>query len=230
MATKYEMPELREKLVRIVESEWPLTLDEFEDFDRRQDELYKRHEDGIVELSSWPLHLIPEPAAAIALALEFNIPSILPAAYYDISRCSVECDWEDVNLNSLGFHVCHRGKPARWHSMSAPAHRHLLRIQGVINFGAFRVQRSCSIGPRRTCQAFLTCKGIWSELSLQLVTPKLHCDILKRLRDIQHVKENHSDPLPSKLCKSCEEIFLEEMVVMREHVWSKIQEIFEAFM
>jgi len=227
MATKYEMPELREKLVRIVESEWPMTPDEFEDFDRRHDELYKRYKDGIVELASWPLHLLPEPAAAIALALEFNIPSILPAAYYDLSRCDVDWEWDNVNLDSMAFHVCHHGKPPRWHLMSAAAHRNLLRVHGAISSGAFNVQSCCSTEPRRNCQAFPTCKGIWSDLRLRLVTPKLHCDILKCLRDILHVKENGSKTLPSKLCKSCEQTFLYEVVDMRENIWSQIVEIFQ---
>ncbi len=42
MATKYEMSDLREKLIRIVESEWPMTLEEFEDYEQRHEELRKR--------------------------------------------------------------------------------------------------------------------------------------------------------------------------------------------
>ncbi len=77
------MNDLRVKLIRIVEFQWPQTLDELEKRDLVLEEARKSQE----ECAEWPLMLLPEPAAAVSLAEEFNIQSILPAAYYDL-RCS----------------------------------------------------------------------------------------------------------------------------------------------
>ncbi len=83
------------------ESEWPLDVEDLGTKDQLLNDYLNHEDDGVREdafiFSSWPLHFVPEPASAIALAEDYDIDSILPAAYYDILRCSPRVDWDEFN-------------------------------------------------------------------------------------------------------------------------------------
>ena len=70
--------------------DWPTTLDEWLVL---EDELEKaaREELGLHSLGMD--NRFPEPASAIRIALDYNIPSILPAAFYTLSRIRAKEDW-----------------------------------------------------------------------------------------------------------------------------------------
>ncbi|KZV82061.1 hypothetical protein EXIGLDRAFT_779009, partial [Exidia glandulosa HHB12029] len=89
IATKYEMPLLCTEIVRILERDWPTTLDEWDDNERilqrrisqkSRDPTKKRFDKAQLD------DIGPEPARIIALALECNVRSILPAAFYHLKR------------------------------------------------------------------------------------------------------------------------------------------------
>ncbi len=57
MASKYLMGDLRMKLVRIVEQEWPLRLRDMEQRDGTLEKVFDN--DSFID-TEWPTHLIPE--------------------------------------------------------------------------------------------------------------------------------------------------------------------------
>jgi hypothetical protein len=92
LANKYAMDNLRRRIVNRVEQDWPVTLQLWDSLEY-QINLAKRRagyslKDADFHHSYLDDHL-PEPASAIRLARECDIPTILPAAFYHLSRLSV---------------------------------------------------------------------------------------------------------------------------------------------
>lgn len=76
------MDHVRSKVVARIEADWPITLEEWD-----QDEEFYSSDDirdfkRRRRLRSAP----PEPAAAVVLARRFDMPTILPAAFYELTR------------------------------------------------------------------------------------------------------------------------------------------------
>ncbi|KAJ6628887.1 hypothetical protein B0H10DRAFT_1777682 [Mycena sp. CBHHK59/15] len=88
MATKYEMEPLRDRIVAQIEADWPHSLFEWDRLEREIESITKDHnsyDDYMVD----DLYLdekLPEPGAAIRLAIDWSIPKILPSAFYHLSR------------------------------------------------------------------------------------------------------------------------------------------------
>jgi len=95
LANKYGMDHLRHRIVMHVEADWPQSLWQW---DRLEAEIHSM-------VQTWPEEhglyipnvdniddILPEPASAIRLGRECDIPSILPAAFYHLSRLSIHDD------------------------------------------------------------------------------------------------------------------------------------------
>jgi hypothetical protein len=78
----------------------------------------------------YPDELFPEPASAIRLARERNIPTILPAAFYHLSRLSIENDWGRADMQSEGVK---NGCAAEWSLLTADDLRCLLTGQAKLS-------------------------------------------------------------------------------------------------
>ena len=91
------MDSFRSRIVRHFEADWPRTLAEWDRLEAEIDYMMEEHQDdknedyyGRVD-GLFLDQRLPEPAAAIRLALEFGIPSILPAAFYTLAQTTP--DW-----------------------------------------------------------------------------------------------------------------------------------------
>ncbi|KAG6891551.1 hypothetical protein C0992_004409 [Termitomyces sp. T32_za158] len=78
LSTKYLIDSLRAKALTHLNKAWPASLKEW---DARED-LARTHETDLTNSS----HPYPHPIAVINLAREVDAPSLLPAAFYDLSR------------------------------------------------------------------------------------------------------------------------------------------------
>ena len=115
LADKYGIENLREHLIKVVASDWPTTLKEWDVFEIEvkavKEKLAVMNDD---EQHSEDLHClrdhIPEPAAAIVFAHEFGCHQILPAAYYQLSTIEPNHDW---NFDEDSSVPC-----ARWELLS----------------------------------------------------------------------------------------------------------------
>jgi len=79
LATKYQVDHLRKPIITILEGDWPTDLDTWH---LAEGELKALHEayDNLLDESA------PEPCSAIALARCCDVPTILVAAFYHLSR------------------------------------------------------------------------------------------------------------------------------------------------
>lgn len=98
LALKYEVAMLRTIIIRHLEREWPCTLAEWEQEQHKQSVDNPRlagirTETGTGRVLDYMK--LPEPASAIRFALEFDCPSILPAAFYELLQCGVMAQWDD---------------------------------------------------------------------------------------------------------------------------------------
>lgn len=100
MANKYQVDFVRRIIVTRLESDWPQTIEAWLRLEREIEGMKQDLRDrDCYETHIPPLELdnaLPEPASAILLARECNIPSILPPAFYHLSRLSIEDDWDLV--------------------------------------------------------------------------------------------------------------------------------------
>ncbi len=112
----------------------PLTIDDLEIRDQSLEEFLRNC--GVQRPLGWPTQFVPEPAAAIALAEDFDIKTILPAVYYDLMRCLTDKGWDEALEADLQFFATNTrmGKPARWDCLSAKSFRKLLRLRDFAEY------------------------------------------------------------------------------------------------
>ncbi|TDL23947.1 hypothetical protein BD410DRAFT_786646 [Rickenella mellea] len=103
LATKYQIDTLRKRMITHLEAYWPSSLDEWSKLKL----LYGN-------AKRWRFRL--EPVQAINLARAYDIPTILPTAYYFLSTINPGYDWEVwVKLHSQA--PC-MAAAARWNSLT----------------------------------------------------------------------------------------------------------------
>lgn len=118
LAIKYECDALRTRLVENIEADWPQTLVQWDA--RRTEAIIARSEHGLRGNGKVNgLYLddrLPEPASAIRIASDFNIPSILPAAFYQLASINTDADWDAYRSSPTveGKHLRFGARTARW--------------------------------------------------------------------------------------------------------------------
>lgn len=225
MATKYMMVNLRASLVRILESEWPTTVDEFDAKDQPLHDFLKRswkYEARHLR-DKWPAHWIPEPGAAIWLAEEFGITSILPAAYYDLSRCNPRYDWVEFSYEDL---TAQSRKCARWGCLPRESLRKLHRLQDILLDVANDLWEDLKINLASECHCacFLSrqtdCEKIWARMVKEASDTELRPnerDVLLELRNLR------TRVVHSAICPKSKDLFVSAINESREEIWVRIQ-------
>ncbi|KLO13577.1 hypothetical protein SCHPADRAFT_873836 [Schizopora paradoxa] len=224
MSSKYLMGDLRARLVRVLEQEWPLRLRDMEQMARNLDDVYARV--GYFSDTGWPTYFVPEPAAAIALAEDFNILSILPAAYYDLLRCEPGTSWdgtfERMERDEMRNEMLLTGgdKPARWECLSAESLTKVLRLQKYIqneywdlNIRLFHEGTECKE----------SCRDNFSEIvgdSWKAPSRVQERDILRALQDISTGLNN-----TTSVCYKCVEAYLGKIKNARAAIWKGFKAI-----
>ncbi|THG98537.1 hypothetical protein EW026_g3664 [Hermanssonia centrifuga] len=116
LAIKYECETIRARIVENLEADWPQTLAQWDA--RRLEATIARSEHGLRPNGKVDgLYLddrLPEPASAIRIASDFNIPSILPAAFYNLALINTDADWDKYRANPIT-----EGKPLRFGARTA---------------------------------------------------------------------------------------------------------------
>ncbi|EJD42417.1 hypothetical protein AURDEDRAFT_115054 [Auricularia subglabra TFB-10046 SS5] len=79
VANKWDVDALRSDVVDFLEREWPSAL---EAWDEREEAIREQIAEGLIESGTDG----PDAAQTITIASEYNIPSILPSAYYHLNR------------------------------------------------------------------------------------------------------------------------------------------------
>ncbi|KAI0074307.1 hypothetical protein K474DRAFT_73371 [Panus rudis PR-1116 ss-1] len=130
LAIKYECDALRARIVENLEADWPQTLAQWDA--RRTEAIMMRSEHAQQQNGKVNgLYLddrLPEPASAIRIASDYNIPSILPAAFYELSLLSTDADWDKYRstpAHAGGKHLRFGARTARWNLLDK---RDLMRL------------------------------------------------------------------------------------------------------
>ncbi|KAF7291045.1 BTB domain-containing protein [Mycena chlorophos] len=212
MATKYEMDALRNRIVSQLQADWPHTLREWDRLESEIEALVEEHE-SCDELMVDETHLddrLPEPCAAIRLAMECRIPKILPAALYHLSRLDIDDDWFECRQND----AMDDGEPrrtARWDLLLGDDFRLLLKLRHLLsnydydeiyaNYGAASSCRS----PEACLDGWYKTRGHWESCT----------DPLKELQSFVQDR-------PSTLCKHCWSSAQNKAQDAREDLWKEI--------
>ncbi len=192
VATKYEIHSIRQCIVKRLESDWPQTLRGWENL-----------------VASKRTRL--EPAAAIRLATEFDIPSILPAAFYALVQINPEQEW------SMSGDIV-RG--ARWDMLHAEDYRRYVRgkhnlavkMKEMYN-NVFKVDGAC-------CESLTRCRKTLNEACRGDAQDFLLPDPLRIFIGSWSAKK-------LAVCLDCHLSVIINDYKAREELWEGLPEIFQ---
>lgn len=129
LAIKYECDALRTRLVESIEADWPQTLAQWDA--RRSEAIIARSEHSLRANGKINgLYLddrLPEPASAVRIASDFEVPSILPAAFYQLALISTDADWDIYRMSAAteAKYLRFGARTARWQLLDK---RDLMRL------------------------------------------------------------------------------------------------------
>ncbi|GJE88212.1 hypothetical protein PsYK624_042950 [Phanerochaete sordida] len=157
LATKYEMDDIRRQLVPVLERDWPSA---YSDWMQVETELGER----LTRTRARPIDERQSPAMAVQIGTQARIRSILPAAYYDLSRillrppppANVDYYYQSRWVNSallerddlerlavgrerIGYYVRQQLHPNVLQAATAPAHMEQLAFSCTAGGGTARV-------------------------------------------------------------------------------------------
>lgn len=115
LSRKYAIDRVYAQIVRHLESDWPQTLSDWDKLERYIEFVTNNSNSGVERIDDH----FPEPAAAIKLARQFDTSSILPAAFYHLSRLSVLDDWDKIHVDPSIAIRNPTNRTARWDLLSA---------------------------------------------------------------------------------------------------------------
>ncbi|KAF9219772.1 hypothetical protein BS17DRAFT_716408 [Gyrodon lividus] len=190
LATKYLVDSLREKALNHLAVAWPTTL---KGWDAREDTARS------LELQAGPgaMSIYPSPIAVINLAREVNAPSLLPSAFYDLSRYhfsqifdhgeSFEDSAWQCPLSSADMQRLALGKEASQHAITT-------LIQSMGSHAHSITGNPFGYNPYSQGHTHRTCKRDFSEL-VALATQHYLFDHERGCTDPLYVAEELGQPL-----------------------------------
>lgn len=175
--------------------------------------------------------ILPEPASAIRLARDCDIPSILPAAFYHLSRLGIEHEWDRARrtpgeYTEFSQYYGPKQRTAHWSLLDGDDMRRVLR--GKANMRKYArlsgLTRTCG-GPGDTNAGPGTCEflvdGSFASDLWQRLMKYAESDIVKGLKDL--TQEVYSPD--HQVCWSC--LVRIKDCLDGETFWGKIPEFFE---
>ena len=162
--------------------------------------------------------MFPEPVSAINLGRSYNIPNILPAALYHLSRIKLSSDYyqmhtEPTRSNADSQQRLHAGlRSARWELLTAEDHCALTELKDYIQNCLTKLMAESS--PHLVCKAGM--ERAYSEIVRSSMATR---DILRQLKIGFNV--------PHYICSVC--LMQGKMVTssMRKDIWDQLAVILE---
>ncbi|TFY80791.1 hypothetical protein EWM64_g3228 [Hericium alpestre] len=238
LANKYEIQHLRANIIQKLEEDWPRTLSEWDEIEHYaegkaktcvQDVQWDRTCDDFPDL-----HL-PEAASAINLSHACNVPNILPAAFYHLSRISILHDWDrtHVALEDNGIpdysDLVNGARTARWNLLSKEDFICLLtgreRLKDAINVKVWTEHNAHVTHPHPN-EDYGGCKSkYWSKVwDVVERACRESSDVLKTLRDVVDILQSSGNPA---LCYSCEHGIKKGIDEVRNEIWNGLHDYFD---
>lgn len=230
MATKYQTDDLCTRLIEHIKADWPQTLEQWDSMLAEVAALNTEEQQPDVQYSPTTspttpsFQRLPDPCASIALASEFDIPCLLPAAFYTLAcahpdpRLQSEMNPASVPAPALAAH-----RPARWERLPPGAFFRLVRGQWALrNWLAEHVR---GFGPAFNCADPQRCQPVWAqaEMSPQAVAfEMLQPDILAVHKRVYEKMEQREEDLCIR-CRHC----VAENRDGREKIWAQLPSWFQ---
>jgi hypothetical protein len=212
MATKYEMEPLRDRIISQLQADWPNTLAEWDRLETEVAGLVREHKHGKSGMVD-DLYIdekLPEPAAAIRLAMECNVPKIMPSAVYHLSRLSIDDDWLErrKDRTDLGY-----ARTARWDLLEAADLKLVLKLRELFTEYGFDLLYN----PPKGCPSSTVCSHIWDKTCLRW----------QRASDPLELLRKFDETRPAGLCKLCWNEVRDDIQQCRLDLWDAICESVE---
>ncbi|TDL14655.1 hypothetical protein BD410DRAFT_778730 [Rickenella mellea] len=206
LATKYQMDTLRNRIIEQIISDWPKTLYEWDAIESHN-AFFEKAPDSLKEQI-----IQSEPAAAIEIARLFDIPSILPAAFLQLTRTKIQNRWS-ARPKDPKDRMCHY---ARWELLGAEDSLRIVEITRSIHitvlcFQTFDLHKSTGCSNVSYCETRLQ----W-EFNIFSSHYPLSLDILADVACLSsYISKN------CKLCKSCDENISKRLKQLRHNIWNE---------
>lgn len=216
LANKYCMDALRARIVQHIEQDWPQSLAQW---DQLEGEIEVMIEGRRIDRQSSCMLLddcLPEPASAIRLGRECNIPSILPAAFYHLSRLSV---FNDKQVKSPDATAELTKRSADWHSLDVTDLICLLKGRFMLSvaLNAFlRPWRPDNADHFSEICTTLRQHQLWADIKLQCSHSS---DILLTLRRLGMQTYD-------EVCYACCRSIQMHLHQLRREIWARLPEFF----
>lgn len=205
MALKYKVNCITDVLSAQLEQDWPTNIWEWDAFES-DDALYMK---GSMDVY---LDMYPEPVAAIEFARMANLPSILPAAFYQLSRVTTDDDYK--GNDSLGISWNLNKRSARWSELSKEDIFTLAVGKERLSRCLMNIQRGLI---KEIPAAETMCREAWK------LMPVLKSDDI--LHDLQEICK--PDKLPGVfMCKNCQSKVNGRARTEREALWVLLPQLF----
>lgn len=108
LADKYDMPRLLEAYLPRIQADWPMALMKWDDIERQIEAMYKYFDQLMKEASGLDYlnDFLAEPACVIRFGRTAQVPEVLPAAFYHLSRLPTLFDKESYE-DRMDFETWH---------------------------------------------------------------------------------------------------------------------------
>lgn len=215
LSNKYEMNELRHNVVLQLEADWPTSLARWDQLEGEIAALTDPDGDSMQALDAEdPL---PDPASAIELAYQCRVPTILPAAFYHLSRLSIRC------MHNLSYRCKPWRRTANWGLLTAGDLRRLLiGKEGLLQVADSMLVTGASDLDSEIHRVVDKCRG--SEQMEVMNTIRKECqrapDILATLRGRTTMEELLT-------CQICHRRIRDRLKQVRHAIWTKLPELFQ---
>lgn len=242
LASKYEVDAVRKRVVERIEDAWPRSFEQWLRFHAEVDVVKKLHEDagdGLIDGKQFT-DRVPEPAAAIRIARDFDIPSILPFAYYTLATISLEHDWERYHDPSTDEHwllASEHARAARWPMLDVVDMTAVLRgREKLVRFVAWSIDwasgdtikdvlssaAACCLDDDDPCRKKAeTLRAQWTE---DVSVSMWHVGCPDPLGSLQYLHEGHQR---WGLCELCADALQRCVRDRQETIWNKLSQCFE---
>ena len=232
------MRSLRSRIIRILEESWPTSFSQWTSWhaEVQATEAAHRAAPGGMIAGRYFDDSVPEPASAIRLALDFDIPTILPAAFYTLAGIPSSHDWDNVRAHSPEKLKNPPYRTARWTLLDRAVFwrltrgreelvRHLARWEASFMYKPTDLPSSpehATHARAARCQyahsqipQWCHLDGVWNMAGALAPNP---------LRDLGKV---HEMVLKWGLCGPCSEALRKRIVTQQRDLWVEVPRMFE---
>ncbi|GJE95878.1 hypothetical protein PsYK624_120690 [Phanerochaete sordida] len=235
ISRKYMVGKVCETIVAKVQSLWPTTLEEWDAHRRRLGEAQMEYIPESIEACGGAF---PEPASTIVFALKHDVPSVLPAAFYQLACTRFDHVYGNDERPGDRFGAVQGFLAAHWELLDMQTLRRFLLgkeymlgdFKATFDGLADEVQADPSFHPGRSHEERHQ-RALCEPIMKDAVTARLEdrlCSVsnLADLDCLQILEESNFHVHVAELCFSCKLLVNQHVDAHRERIWGCLPEWF----